>query len=368
MSFGRRAAGNQRMEPGDGAAGDGDEHEGKHLAAKERARAVDEGRDGRHLDLRMRDDDRDRQQDHGAELEERRQVVARRQQQPHRQDRGQEAVDDHEPGERQGGVVEQHAQLRLMIEPAAAEQRAQHQRHAEHRAFEHPPRSPRAQVQPHDDGRRNGGKHGRAGPRAVLHDVHDHEAQHGAQDHHDEQGADEGGEAAEGPELIARHLPDAAAVAARGHQQHRHVLHATAEHRADEDPQRPGQVAELGGERRPDEWPGTGDGGEVMSEDDRAVRGHEVTPVVQPLRGRCPGRIHVQYAGGDPGGVEAIAEQVDADRGGDDPQRVDRLVPVQGDPTDREGPPDRQQHAGQFLQHVPPPLMYSPAAARSTFA
>src|SRR6185312_743639 len=42
--LGRRATRDERVKPGDRAAGDGDEDEGKYLAAEERAMAVDEGR------------------------------------------------------------------------------------------------------------------------------------------------------------------------------------------------------------------------------------------------------------------------------------------------------------------------------------
>ena len=55
-------------------------------------------------------------------------------------------------------------------------------------------------------------------------------------DEHDQdhERADQCRESSEGTELIARHLPETAAVAARRQQQDRHVLHTAAEHRADE--------------------------------------------------------------------------------------------------------------------------------------
>ena len=48
--------------------------------------------------LRRHDDDADGQRDDGADLQEGGQVIPRRQQQPHRQHRGDEAVADQEPG------------------------------------------------------------------------------------------------------------------------------------------------------------------------------------------------------------------------------------------------------------------------------
>ena len=57
---------------------------GKILPAKIGPVAVDETRERRQLQLRPHDDDADGQQQHHAELHEGAQVVARRQQQPHR--------------------------------------------------------------------------------------------------------------------------------------------------------------------------------------------------------------------------------------------------------------------------------------------
>ena len=93
-------------------------------------------------------------------------------------------------------------------------------------------------------------------------------------------------------ELIARHLAEAAAVAARGQQQDRHVLDAAADDGADQDPQRAGQIAELRGERRADQRAGAGDGGEVVAEDDPAMGRHEVAAVVEALGGRGARGVH----------------------------------------------------------------------------
>ena len=51
------------------------------------------------------------------------------------------------------------------------------------------------------------------------------------------------------------------------------------------------QKAELRGERRADERAGAGDRGEVMAEDDPAVRRHEVAAVVEPLGRRRARRV-----------------------------------------------------------------------------
>ena len=141
-----RATGNERVEARDRPAGDGDEHEREHLAAEERTGAVHERGERGHLDDGMSDDDGQCQQDHGAELEKGGQVIARREQQPHRQHRGEESVHDHEAGERQPRIIEQQPQLRLAIDPAAPQERRQNKERPKDRALEHPARPPQPQV------------------------------------------------------------------------------------------------------------------------------------------------------------------------------------------------------------------------------
>ena len=89
----RRARRDQGVESGDRAAGDRDERERKDLAGEHRSRAVGELRQRRHVQRRQRDHDAERQREDDADLHERRQIVARRQQQPHRQHGRREAVD-----------------------------------------------------------------------------------------------------------------------------------------------------------------------------------------------------------------------------------------------------------------------------------
>ena len=79
--------------------------------------------------------------------------------------------------------------------------------------------------------------------------------------------------------------------------------------------------------------------------------GHEVAPVVQALGWRGAGGIRGQHLGGDPRGVEAVAEEVDADRRRDDPQRVDGLVALERDAADGERRNDRQPNAQNSSTH-----------------
>ena len=84
------------------------------------------------------------------------------------------------------------------------------------------------------------------------------------------------------------------------------ILHGAAQHRADDDPERAGQVAELRGQHRPDQRTGTGDGGEMVAEDDPLVGGLEIVAVAQPLGGRGALVVERHHAGGDELRVEAV--------------------------------------------------------------
>ena len=240
-------------------------------------------------------------------------------------------VADDEPGQGQAFVVEQRAQASVVVDPAAARHRQQQQRQAEQRAFQHPAGPDVAHVQADQHGDGNGGGDGRGRPRAVLHGVDHHQSEHGDEDHHDHQRADQRGDAADRAEFVARHLAQAAAVAPGGEEHDGHVLHAAAQHRADQNPQRARQVAELRRQRRADQRAGAGDGGEVVAEHDPFVGGHEVAPVVEALRRRGAGLVQHQHPGGNPGGVKAVGQGVDAGGGGDQPDGVDRLAAVEGD-------------------------------------
>ena len=65
---------------------------GKIFAGEDRPGAVGELRERRHLQRRQHDHDAEREREHDADLHERGEIVARREQQPHRQHRRGEAV------------------------------------------------------------------------------------------------------------------------------------------------------------------------------------------------------------------------------------------------------------------------------------
>src|SRR5260370_15847026 len=88
------------MESADRAARNGNEAKGKNLSGKDRAGAIDEARERRHQDLWPDKQDARGQSKNGAGLDERTEVVARREQQPDRQGGRREAIHNDGKGER----------------------------------------------------------------------------------------------------------------------------------------------------------------------------------------------------------------------------------------------------------------------------
>ena len=96
----RRGAGrNQRVETRNGTACNGDKQEGEQAAGEYRAGAVDEFGDRRHLQGRVHYHDTDGQRYDGTDFQESGEVIARGEQQPHRQYGGHKAVNHDRPSQ-----------------------------------------------------------------------------------------------------------------------------------------------------------------------------------------------------------------------------------------------------------------------------
>ena len=116
------------MEAGDRAAGDSDKQEREQRAFPQRTGTVNVLGHRRHFQVRVEDNDTQRQADDHANFQEGRQVVARRQNQPYRQQRGDERVANQ--GKGNGGVFkgQRRAPVRV-VGNDAAEPDGRHQQH-----------------------------------------------------------------------------------------------------------------------------------------------------------------------------------------------------------------------------------------------
>ena len=81
------------MKTGDGGAGNRDEGKRKDLSGKDRPRSVDELGQGWHLKLGCECDNSHAQERHGADLEKGAQIVTGSQQEPDRENGGQQSID-----------------------------------------------------------------------------------------------------------------------------------------------------------------------------------------------------------------------------------------------------------------------------------
>ncbi len=212
------------------------------------------------------------------------------------------------------------------LDVAPAEHRREDQRDAEHRGFEDSPRAQVGHVHPDQHRDRHGRGDGRGRPRTLLHRVDHDQAEHRDQNDHDQQHAAERHQPADRSDLVARHFAQRTAVALERVAEDHEILHASAEHRANHDPQRRGQVAELRGQHRADQRTGAGDSGEVMAEGDPSRRRHVVAPVVEAYGGRRMRVVEFKHAARDEARIETVADGVDTDRGDHEPERARTIL------------------------------------------
>ncbi len=136
-------------------------------------------------------------------------------------------------------------------------------------------------------GGRRVSKRGPLGHRHALaaQGLDDHDAQSGQRDDDHVQDGDRRGRAGDRPKLLAGDLGQALAAATGGGRQDHHVLHGTGEAHAHHEPDQPRQVAELDGKDGADQRSGARDGGEVVAEQDPAVRGLVILAVFEGVGG-----------------------------------------------------------------------------------
>ncbi len=121
--LGSRAAGDERMKTGNGTAGDGDETKREHFAGDDQAGTVGELGERGQLQHGQHKQNAERQRNNCAQLHERAQIIAGREQQPHRQTAGNDAVADDEPGDGDVMQTEDLRPVRILINQFATPNR-----------------------------------------------------------------------------------------------------------------------------------------------------------------------------------------------------------------------------------------------------
>lgn len=301
----------------------------------------------RHLQFRHDDQDADRQADDGADLEEGRQVVARRQQQPHRQYRGDGAVADQHPGDLDSTEGEMRRPFRTGRDLPAEPDRTEQEEHPDDRDLADPAGADEAHVDAHEQRDGNGREDGEHAPGAVGQSLHHDQREHREDDDHDQEGAEQRDGPGHLAHFLAHQLAQRAAVAAAGDEQDHEVLHRAGEDYAGDQPEGAGQVAHLRGKDRTDQRTGAGDGGEVVAEEDVLVGRDVVQAIVVEYRGSGAVGVQLHHLAGDEQAVVTVGDQVDGHRRHHDPQGVDRFATTQGDDAQGRGAHDRHHQPGE---------------------
>ena len=95
---------------------------------------------------------------------------------------------------------------------------------------------------------------------------------------------------------------------ADGEEERDHVVRRADEDAAQDDPERHARPSELGGKHRPHDRSGAGDGGKVVAEEDRRVRGHVVHAVALRHGRRRPRGIKPEKFPHE-AGIDEIADE-----------------------------------------------------------
>src|SRR5918995_3786371 len=284
--LGRGARRDERVEPRERPARDDDKHEREERTGEDRPLAVEgELRKAGHVHRGQSNGYPDGEQGYGPDLHEGGEVVARGQKDPHRQDRGHEAVDYEGQGELVRGERPRRGVWRALRDPTSPDDGEHQKDEADQRDLQNPPRTQEAQVHAHQQGYGDGHRERESAPRGGRERVDHDEGEDGEQDDHDGEHRDQGRDPTYGSDLFPGHLPERFAVPPHGEEERRHVLHGAREDNADDDPDGPWQEAHLGRQYRTDERSRPGYRREVVPEEDPPVHRLEVSTVVEPLSG-----------------------------------------------------------------------------------
>ena len=156
QQFRRRTGRDQRVEARYRTTGDGDEQEREQSAFPQRASTVNVLGHRRHFQFRVQHHDTQRQADDNADFQEGCQIVARCEDQPHRQQCGNKRIANQREGN--GGVFKGQCRtpVRIVSNHATEVDRGNQQHDTNDRDFTHTPRTDKAHVDTHKQRNRYG--------------------------------------------------------------------------------------------------------------------------------------------------------------------------------------------------------------------
>ena len=186
------------------------------------------------------------------------------------------------------------------MDPLTSPDRCDQQEDAERRTLQGFAGPDIPQVQAHEERDGDGCSDRENAPWTFGEHLHDNQPEHRQKDDHDRQDRHQGQCTQERIQFVLHHLTQGTAVATHGCGEDEEVLGCTAKDDSNQDPQGSGKVTELGGEHGAHEGTWSGDGGEVVPEDDPAVGLYKLSSIFMAFTGRGPSIIEHQDFGGDP--------------------------------------------------------------------
>ena len=110
-----------------------------------------------------------------------------------------------------------------------------------------------------------------------------------------------------------------------GGEKHDHIMNPARQHRTDDDPERPGQITELGGQHRSQERTGSGNCGKVMAEEDIPVGLHVIMAVSHRDGGSGSLRSQIENSVCDEQSVIAVGQRENTQRNDHESQCIHAL-------------------------------------------
>ncbi|OGW69797.1 MAG: hypothetical protein A3A88_00695 [Nitrospirae bacterium RIFCSPLOWO2_01_FULL_62_17] len=221
---------------------------------------------------------------------------------------------------------------------APCDHRRKQKTDTEHRHFADPGRTKLFQINTHQesDGNRHGNRE--SAPGISIERVDDRQPETGQGDDDDEQDGHGRRRAGDDPQFIPRNLRQGPSVSPhRGHENDE-VLHRAGQHRADHEPEKTRQIAELRRQHRTQQRPGAGDRREMMPEQHILVGGVKIGAVIE-----AAGRRHLLIVQSDDRArqkpaVKPERQHVETDGGHHQPQPVHFFVGIEeaGDESERD--------------------------------
>ena len=310
----RRARADSGMEARKRAAGDGDEEERNNRTADDRAAAVDEFRNGRHVERGHHEGDADGQRADRADLQEGGEVVARQQQEPHRQNRSEETVSRDDEAHLRLIDVEPSEVLGVRGNPRARKDAEEEQYDAHDGRAAHVALTPNLHVKPHQNGDRNRAEDGVGRPERIVHRVDDSNRKTCQREQQNGQHSPRSNAARSGVNFLRSDVGQRLPAVANRAEKHDHVVHAASEHAANQDPEQTRQIAELRCQHRTEQRTGSRNGGKVMPEEHVFISGDVVFAVLKAVCRGFARRIDVEHLLRHPQTVETVCDGKDAQR------------------------------------------------------